>query len=89
LVQQGCEEGLFQTDTPLEATEFITTGMQFMIDRVLYPFTNEEVYRRAKAFPALIETWLKAQPGSLEFWSSFILKRQKLILESTKENRYE
>jgi AcrR family transcriptional regulator len=67
LFQQGCEEGLFQTDTPLETAEFILTALQFLTDQGIYPWTQETLIRRAEAFPSLIETQLKAQPGSFQF----------------------
>lgn len=66
LFQQGSDEGFFQTDTPLETAEFILTSVQFLTDRGIYQWTDEELYRRAKAIPFLIETLLKAKPGSLQ-----------------------
>ena len=67
LIEQGCREGLFQTDTPREASEFILTAIEFLTDRRIYPWTEDELNRRAKAIPSLVETLLKAQPGSFQF----------------------
>lgn len=67
LIQQGCAEGLFQTDTPLECAEFILSAVQFLTDRGIYPWTEEEIARRARAFPKLIEQQLKAPAGSFDF----------------------
>lgn len=67
LVAQGCEEGLFQTDNPLECAEFILTGTQFLTDLGIYPWTQEDLVRRLMAFPGLIEAQLKAKPGSFRF----------------------
>lgn len=67
IIQQGCEEGLFQTDTPLETAEFILTAIQFLTDSGIYPWTQETLIRRMKAFPSLLETQLKAKPGSFDF----------------------
>jgi len=67
LFEQGCAEGLFQTDTPLETAEFILSAVQFLTDEGIYPWTQETLLRRARAIPALIETQLKAKPGSFQF----------------------
>ena len=67
LIQQGCDEGVFQTDTPLECAEFILAAVQFLTDLGIYPWSQEDLVRRAKAFPKLIEQQLKAPPGSFQF----------------------
>lgn len=67
LISQGCKEGIFQTDTPLECAEFILSAVQFLTDIGIYPWTKDDLLRRAKAFPALIEATLKAKPGSFQF----------------------
>lgn len=66
IVQQGCEEGLFQTETPLETAEFILAAVQFLTDEGIYAWSPEELSRRARALPSLIEAQLKAQPGSFQ-----------------------
>jgi AcrR family transcriptional regulator len=67
LIEQGCGEGLFQTDAPREAAEFILTAIEFLTDRRLYPWTQDELNRRARAIPTLVETLLQAPPGSFQF----------------------
>ena len=67
LIRQGCEEGIFQTDFPLECAEFILSAIQFLTDSGIYPWTQEDLIRRARAFPGLIEAQLKAAPGSFQF----------------------
>lgn len=67
LIQQGCEEGLFQTGSPLECAEFILAGVQFLTDTGVYPWTEDELLRRTQAFPRLIEQQLKAPKGSFDF----------------------
>ena len=67
LFQQGNEEGLFQVEAPLETAEFILCAVQFLTDQGIYPWTPESLIRRAGALPSLIETQLKAQPGSFQF----------------------
>ncbi len=72
LFRQGCEEGLFQTDTPLECAEFVLAGVQFLTDQGIYSWGQEDLMRRARAFPALIEALLKAPQGSFRFLSGEI-----------------
>lgn len=67
LTIQGCEEGLFQTQNPLECVEIILFSVQFLTDIGVHPWTSEELSRRIKAFPSLIEALLKAPPGSFAF----------------------
>lgn len=71
LIQRGCEEGIFRTDTPLECAEFILTAVQFLTDLGIYPWTKEDLARRAKAFPKLLEQQLQAKPGSFKFMDSY------------------
>lgn len=67
LIQQGCDEGLFHTDTPLECAEFILTATHFLTDVGIYPWTKEDLSRRSKAFPKLLEKQLQAPFGSFDF----------------------
>lgn len=67
LIEQGCQEGIFQTNTPLECAEFILSGIQFLTDLGIYPWRQEDLMRRTKAFPKLIEQLLQAAPNSFQF----------------------
>jgi AcrR family transcriptional regulator len=67
LIRQGCEEGLFQTDHPLECAEYLLSALQFLTDTGVYPWTQDQLIRRAMAFPRLIEAQLKAPQGSFQF----------------------
>lgn len=67
LMQQGCDEGIFQTEHPLECAEIILAGVQFLTDLGIYPWAQEDLMRRAMAFPAIIETLLNAPKGSFNF----------------------
>jgi AcrR family transcriptional regulator len=67
LIRQGCEEGLFQTDHPLECAEFILSAVQFLTDMGIHPWAQEDLIRRAMAFPSMIEALLKAPQGSFQF----------------------
>jgi AcrR family transcriptional regulator len=67
LIQQGCDEGIFHTDYPRECAEFILSGVQLLTDTGIYPWAKEDLKRRVRAFPNLIEQQLKAPPGSFKF----------------------
>lgn len=67
LIEQGCDEGLFQTDSPLECAEFILSAVQFLTDTGIHPWSCEDLKRRKKAFPHMIEQMLKAPPKSFQF----------------------
>jgi AcrR family transcriptional regulator len=67
LIRQGCEEGLFQSEHPLECAEFILAGIQFLTDMGIYPWAPADLQRRATAFPALVETQLSTPKGAFNF----------------------
>jgi AcrR family transcriptional regulator len=67
IIQQGCEEGLFQTETPLETAEFLLAAVQFLTDVGIFLWKQEDLIRRVKALPTLCETILKSKPGSFQF----------------------
>lgn len=66
-IQQGCEEGVFQSEHPLECAEFLLAGIQFLTDTGFYPWNQGDLTRRAMAVPALIEAQLNAPKGSFDF----------------------
>lgn len=67
IFSQGCREGVFKTDYPLETAEFILAGVQFLTDTGFYPWSESQITRRMKAFSVLIETQLGAPAGSFAF----------------------
>lgn len=67
LIKQGCKEGVFTVDNPLECAELILAGIQFLTDKGIYPWPSEDLHRRAQAFPKLLEQFLKAPTGSFDF----------------------
>lgn len=67
LIKQGCKEGIFAVDNPLECAELVLAGIQFLTDRGIYPWMPEDLHRRAQAFPKLLEQLLKAPAGSFDF----------------------
>jgi AcrR family transcriptional regulator len=67
LIEEGCKEGIFKMDSPRECAEFILSGVQFLTDIGIHPWSQEDLTRRAKAFPRLIEQMLQAPLGSFQF----------------------
>lgn len=67
IIQQGCVEGVFKTEAPLECAEFILSGVQFLTDMGIYPWSQEDLKRRVETFPKLIEKLLGAPSGSFDF----------------------
>lgn len=67
IIRQGCEEGVFHTEYPLECAEFMLSAVQFLTDIGITPWPPQDLQRRVLAFPALIEAQLKAPPNSFDF----------------------
>jgi len=72
VIQQGCEEDIFQTEYPLECAEFLLTGIQFLTDFGIHPWSQADLMRRVIAFPTLVETQLQAPKGSFSFLANQI-----------------
>jgi AcrR family transcriptional regulator len=71
VISQGCEEGLFRTEHPLECAEILLAGIQFVTDIGCYPWSQQDLERRARAIPALMENQLNAPENAF----SFLLKQ--------------
>ncbi|MDN3505158.1 MAG: TetR/AcrR family transcriptional regulator [Rhabdochlamydiaceae bacterium] len=67
VIEQGCKEKLFKTDYPLECAEVILSAIQFLTDMGIYPWNEETLKRRIKAFPHIIEQLLQAPSGAFKF----------------------
>jgi AcrR family transcriptional regulator len=67
IIEEGCAQGIFATRHPLECSEFLLAGTQFLTDVGLYPWSDEQLARRMAALPDLIEDQLHAPPGSFSF----------------------
>lgn len=68
-IKQGCEEGIFETAHPLESSEILLAGFQFITDIGVYPWTDEQLKRRSATLSKLAEALLNAPEGSLSFLS--------------------
>jgi len=65
--KEGCDQGIFKTDHPLECAEFMLAGLQFLTDMGFYPWSEAQLARRMEAFPSLVEAQLGAPKGSFSF----------------------
>ena len=70
VIRQGNAEGIVQVDHPLECSEFLLAGIQFLTDTGIYPWKQEDLIRRAGTLGALVEVQLKAPKGSFDFLSN-------------------
>lgn len=67
VISQGCEEGLFNTQHPLECAEVLLAGIQFVTDIRCYPWNLEDLKRRVNAIPALFESLLNTPKNTFNF----------------------
>jgi len=67
IIEEGCQEGVFSTEYPLECAEFLLAGIQFITDVGFFPWEEKQLVRRAEAIPSLVEAQLKAPEGSFGF----------------------
>jgi len=67
IVEQGVREGAFSTPYPRETVELLLTASQFLLDAGIFPWTGEELSRRARAFSRLMESALGAKPGAFAY----------------------
>lgn len=66
-IEQGCKEGIFSTNHPLESAEFILSAISFITDTGIYSWSEEELTRRINSLPKLVEQQLSAPEGSFNF----------------------
>ena len=65
VIQQGCQEGIFDVPDPLSTVQFLLAGSQVLFDRDAFDWTHEELNARHEAMILLIERGLGAAPGSI------------------------
>jgi hypothetical protein len=66
VVKQGITEGVFDTPCPLETVELLLTASQFLFDRGIFSWTNDDILRRVEAFIHNGERLLGAEHGSFD-----------------------
>lgn len=67
IIEQGCEEGIFQPGEALSKAEMLLAGIQFLTDCGCNPWATEDIERRIAAIPAIMECLLGAPKGSFAF----------------------
>src|SRR5690606_13134821 len=67
VVQQGIDEGLFQTPYPQETVEFLLVSSQFLFDEGIFQWQPEELRLKVKAFTHMVETMLGAAKGTFDY----------------------
>jgi len=67
VIEQGIEEGSFQTPYPRETVEFLLVSSQFLLDEGIFQWEPEERLQKAVAFVHIIETTLGAEKGSFAY----------------------
>ncbi len=68
VISQGCEEGVFRTEHPLESAEILLAGIQFVTDVGCYPWSQQDLDRRSRAISEVIENQLNAPKNALNFF---------------------
>lgn len=66
VVKQGIEVGVFETEYPLEAVEFLMAAAEFVFDIGFCSWNQEELEKKASAFINMVERVLGAKSGSFE-----------------------
>ena len=75
VIKEGCKEGVFKTDCPLESAELLLAGIQFITDEGIYPWAHQDLERRSLKISSLIEAQIKAPTGTFSFMKSQTTKK--------------
>ncbi|MFW5882714.1 MAG: TetR/AcrR family transcriptional regulator [Planctomycetota bacterium] len=67
LIEQGARAGVFSCQQPLEVAELLIAGIQFLTDEGVSDWGDATIARRQQAFPGIVESLLRAPPGSFAF----------------------
>ncbi|MBP2652463.1 MAG: TetR family transcriptional regulator [Firmicutes bacterium] len=67
IIQQGIDEGIFNTRYPLEVTEYLLVGTNFLFDLSVFPWKKDEYAVRIDALTEILEGTLQARKGSFKF----------------------
>ncbi|WP_223067571.1 TetR/AcrR family transcriptional regulator [Paenibacillus caui] len=72
VVEQGNEEGVFHTPAPQEVVEFLLVSSQFLLDRGIFRWSEEDMVRKAQAFIYILERTLGAEAGSFSYLAELL-----------------
>ena len=67
LLVEGGEMGELHTDFPEESARMIVAMMTFLLDNSFFPETAENRLRSLRLYTQILETCLRAKPGSFDF----------------------
>ncbi|MEC0127901.1 TetR/AcrR family transcriptional regulator [Paenibacillus pabuli] len=67
VVEQGIQEGVFHTPNPKESIEFLLVSSQFLLDRGIFQWEEEELQKKVEAFTHIMERVLGAEKGSFAY----------------------
>ncbi|WP_025026290.1 TetR/AcrR family transcriptional regulator [Caldalkalibacillus mannanilyticus] len=67
VIEQGIEEGVFNTPYPKETVEFLLVSSQFLFDEGIFQWSQEELIQKVMAFTHLMETSLGANKGTFTY----------------------
>lgn len=67
VIEQGVEEGIYETKNAQEVVEFLLVSSQFLLDTAIFDWTAAQLIKRAETFQMIIETVLHSEEGSFSF----------------------
>ncbi len=67
LLLEGVQDGSVYTETPQESAEMIVAMLTFLLNQSFFPTDYEKTYRKLKLYAKVLETCLRAEPGSFDF----------------------
>lgn len=76
VIEQGIQEGVFQTSTPRESIEFLLVSSQFILDQGIFQWEAEQYEKKIEAFAGIMERVLGAEPGSFTYVTQLYFPHQ-------------
>lgn len=67
IIQQGINEEMFHNEHPLELTEFLLVGMNFLFDTSIFSWSPDQLGIRMQTLADILETSLRTEKGSFGF----------------------
>jgi AcrR family transcriptional regulator len=67
VIEQGIEEGVFNTPYPQETVEFLLVSSQFLFDEGIFHWQPHEIQQKALAFTHVLESTLGAEKGTFGY----------------------
>lgn len=67
IIKEGVKEGSIHAESPSESSEMIVAMLTFLLNQSIFPSDTQSTYRKLKLYTQILETCLKAEPGSFDF----------------------